>query len=59
MSRDDIVARIRDRQAKNPEQAVVIYADGSIPYKAVMEVLDMLQRNRIARVGLMARPSSN
>src|ERR1700675_1060367 len=27
MSRDDIIARIRDRQAKNPEQAVVIYAD--------------------------------
>jgi biopolymer transport protein TolR len=59
MSRDDIIARIHDRQAKNPEQAVVIYADGSIPYKAVMEVLDMLQRNRVAKVGLMARPSSS
>ena len=59
MSRDDIIARIRDRQARNPDQAVVIYADGTIPYKAVMEVLDMLQRNRIAKVGLMARPSTN
>lgn|ERR1022692_86564 len=59
MSRDDIVARIHDRQAKNPDQAVVIYADGAIPYKAVMEMLDTLQRNRIAKVGLMARSSSN
>jgi biopolymer transport protein TolR len=59
MSRDDIIARIRDRQARSPDQAVVIYADGAIPYKAVMEVLDMLQRNRIAKVGLMARPSTN
>jgi biopolymer transport protein TolR len=59
MSRDDIIARIHDRQAKNPDQAVVIYADGAIPYKAVMEMLDTLQRNRIAKVGLMARSSSN
>jgi biopolymer transport protein TolR len=59
MSREDIIARIRDRQAKNPEQAVVIYADEKMPYKAVMEVLDTLQRNRISKVGLMARSSSS
>jgi biopolymer transport protein TolR len=58
MSREDIISRIKDRQGKNSEQAVVIYADGKIPYKAVMEVLDTLQRNRIGKVGLMARPSS-
>ena len=59
MSREDIISRIKDRQAKNPEQAVVLYADGKIPYKAVMEMLDTLQRNHIAKVGLMARSSSN
>jgi biopolymer transport protein TolR len=58
MSRDDIIALIKDRQAKNSEQAVVIYADGKIPYRAVMGVLDMLQQNRIGKVGLMARPST-
>jgi biopolymer transport protein TolR len=58
MSRDDIVARIRQRQSKNSEQAVVIYADGDVPYKAVMEVLDTLQRNGISKVGLMARPQT-
>jgi biopolymer transport protein TolR len=58
MSREDIISRIKDRQAKNSEQAVVIYADGKIPYRAVMEMLDTLQRNRIGKVGLMARPSS-
>jgi biopolymer transport protein TolR len=56
VSRDALVARIIDRQAKNSEQAVVIYADGDVPYKAVMGVLDMLQTNRIGKVGLMARP---
>ncbi|MDQ6916494.1 MAG: biopolymer transporter ExbD [Pseudomonadota bacterium] len=59
MSRDDIIARIHARQKKNPDQAVVIYADGSIPYKAVMGVLDMLQTNGVSKVGLMARSSSN
>ena len=53
-----LLARIRDRQAKNPEQAVVIYADGDVPYKAVMGVLDMLQTNNVRKVGLMARPQS-
>jgi biopolymer transport protein TolR len=59
MSRDEIISRIHDRQAKNSEQAVVIYADEKMPYKAVMEMLDTLQRNRISKVGLMARSSSN
>jgi biopolymer transport protein TolR len=59
MSREDIISRIHDRQAKNPEQAVVIYADEKMPYKAVMEMLDTLQRNHISKVGLMARSSSN
>jgi biopolymer transport protein TolR len=58
MSRDEIIARIRDRQAKNSEQAVVIYADGATPYKEVIGVLDMLQRNGVRKVGLMARPQS-
>ena len=58
MSRDEIIARIRERQAKNSEQAVVIYADGATPYKEVISVLDMLQRNGVRKVGLMARPQS-
>ena len=58
VSRDVLVARIGDRQAKNREQAVVIYADGDVPYKAVMGVLDMLQRAGIGKVGLMARPQT-
>jgi biopolymer transport protein TolR len=59
MSRDEIVARIRDRQAKNSEQPVVIRADGAVPYKVVIGVLDMLQQNKVSKVGLMALPQSN
>ena len=59
MSRYEIVARIRDRQAKNSEQPVVIRADGAVPYKVVIGVLDMLQQNKVSKVGLMALPQSN
>jgi len=59
MSREDILSRIKDRQAKNSAQAVVIYADGKIPYKAVMDVLDMFQQYNVRNVGLMARPRSS
>ena len=54
VSREVLVARIVAYQSKNSEQAVVIYADGDVPYKAVMGVLDMLQTNNVRKVGLMA-----
>lgn len=56
MSRDELVARIRDRQAKDAGQAVVIAADRSVRYEDVIGVLDLLQRNGVHKVGLLARP---
>ena len=55
-SRDELIARIRDRQTRNADQPVVIAADRSVRYDTVIEVLDMLQRNGIRKVGLLARP---
>jgi biopolymer transport protein TolR len=55
-SRDELIARIRDRQNRNGDQPVVIAADRSVRYDTVIEVLDMLQRNGIHKVGLLARP---
>jgi biopolymer transport protein TolR len=59
VSRGELLARILDRQAKNPDQAVVISASGTIPYKDVIAVVDLLQANNVRRVGLLARPQSN
>lgn len=56
VDRDELIARIRARQSKDPEQAVVISADRDVRYEAVVEVLDMLQRNKVSKVGLLARP---
>ena len=56
ISRNDLIKAIRDKQAKNPEQAVVIAADKDVRYEAVLEVMDMLQQNQVKKVGLLAKP---
>jgi biopolymer transport protein TolR len=55
VSRDELLARIQARQQKDPAQAVVISADKDVRYESVIEVLDMLQRNKVSKVGLLAR----
>ena len=58
VSRDELLQAIRQKQAKNPEQAVVIAADKDVQYGAVLEVMDMLQQNQVRKVGLLAKPRS-
>ena len=53
-----LVARIVARQAKQ-EQPVVVAADKGARYEDVLGVLDLLQRNGVKKVGLLARPSGS
>jgi biopolymer transport protein TolR len=55
LSRDDLIARIRDAQAKAPERPVVLGAAPSLRYEQVIDVIDMLQRNGVHKVGLLAK----
>ena len=57
ISRDQLLARILERQ-KQGDQPVVIKADKNARYEDVIDVLDLLQRNGVRRVGLLARPTS-
>jgi biopolymer transport protein TolR len=56
LSREALVARIRAKQAKLPDQPVVIAADRNARYDDVLGVLDLLQQNGVRKVGLLARP---
>lgn len=56
VSRDDLIRLVRDRQGKNPDQAVVISADKTVRYETVMDVMDVLQRNQVKRIGLLVQP---
>jgi len=59
VSRDELVARIRAKQTKLPDQPVVIAADRAARYEDVLGVLDLLQRNGVRKVGLLARPPAS
>jgi len=58
VSRNQLIAAIRQKQKQNPAQAVVIAADKDVRYEAVLEVMDMLQQNQVSKVGLLAKPRS-
>ena len=59
VSRDELVARIKAKQAKLPDQPVVIAADRAARYEDVLGILDLLQRNGVKKVGLLARPPAS
>jgi biopolymer transport protein TolR len=52
-----LVAAVKQKQARSPEQAVVISADKDVRYEAVLKVMDELQRAQVKRVGLMVKPA--
>ncbi len=56
VDRARLVQAIKEKQQKNPEQAVVIASDKNVRYEAVLNVMDMLQQNQVAKVGLLAKP---
>ena len=56
--RDELVKVIKSKQARKPNQPIVISADKDVKYEAVIEVMDLLQQNRVKRLGLLAKPRS-
>jgi biopolymer transport protein TolR len=59
VSNAELVSALREKQARNPEQPVVISADKSVRYEAVLKVMDELQKNSVRRVGLMVKAASS
>jgi len=55
VSRSELVRAIREKQRQNPEQPVVIAADKRVRYEEVLKVMDILRRNQVKKIGLLAR----
>ena len=51
-----LLAAVKAKQSAHPDQPVVIAADRSVRYESVLRVMDLLQRENVARVGLLAQP---
>jgi biopolymer transport protein TolR len=58
VSREELAEVIRVKQKSKPQQSVIITADKEIKYDLVLQTMDMLIRNRVENVGLLALPSS-
>jgi len=59
ITRQQLLELVREAQRANPQQAVVIAGDRNVRYEEVLQVLDLLQRSQVKRVGLLARPAPN
>lgn len=55
ITRDRLVERLKAAQAANPDQPVVISASKNVRYEAVMQIMDLLQRNNVSKVGLLVQ----
>ena len=56
LTRGELAARLKDAQAKNPQQPVLIAADKSVRYESVLSVMDQLQRSQVTKIGLLVQP---
>ena len=55
VGRIELAARIKELQAKHPDQPVLIAGDKAVKYEAVLNVMDELQRAQVARIGLLVQ----
>ncbi len=57
IAKGELAAIVKAKQARNADQPVVISADKSVKYEAVLEVMDELQKQSVKRVGLSVKPA--
>ena len=58
LSLAQLAARVRQAQGGNPATPVVISADRSVKYEAVVRVMEVLQHAGVQRVGLSVKQGS-
>ena len=55
VNRDELIAVIKKKQKKNKDQPVVIAADKNVRYEEVIKMMDILQKQKVTKVGLLAK----
>ena len=53
---DELLIQLNQAIEKNPEQSVVIAADKKTQYENVITIMDLLNQNKIHKVGLLLKP---
>lgn len=57
VSRGELPQVIREFQAGNPDQPVLIAADKNVRYQSVLDVMSVLQEQHVEKVGLLVKPA--
>lgn len=57
IGREDLERHVRERHAREPEARAVIAADGALPHREVVSVVDLLRREGITRFAINVDPS--
>jgi biopolymer transport protein TolR len=57
VSRRELARGIREAQARDPKRAVLIAGDKNARYEAILGVMDELQEQQVARIGLLVQQS--
>ena len=52
----ELLSVVTQKQDANPNQPILISADKSVRYERVMDMIDVLQKMNVERVGLMVTP---
>lgn len=56
ISLTDLEAELIALKEQNPEAAVVVRSDKSLPVQRLVEVMDAVQRAKISRIGVVTQP---
>jgi len=59
VTQEELIKLLKSRQKEKNDVPVVIAADKTVAYGDVIDVMDLLQRNQIRKVGLLAKPAAN
>ena len=59
VSHAELVTLLKQKQAQNAEQPVVISADKNVRYEEVIKVMDELQQQQIKKVGLLVQTNGH
>ena len=56
VTRAELATQVKEAQAAHPQQAVLIAGDRNVKYEVVLGVMDELQRQQVAKIGLLVQP---
>jgi biopolymer transport protein TolR len=56
IDRSELPKLLKAAQRRSPGQAVLIAGDRNVKYEAVLTVLDELQKQHVAKIGLLVQP---